>query len=216
MKTQALITLLSTGPDVAVRRPPVSASLGGAALLGGAVLSSAALTLALLGPLPHLMQVAGGAPWLLKLLCLGLLAAGGAAAVTSLSVPGRRPRALPWMAGAPLLLLWTLAAATLSMAAPEQRAALFWGHTWRYCAPLIVLLSLPILAAVLALLRRRAPTRLRLAGAAAGLLSGALAAMVYCLHCPELALGFVGVWYVLGILASSAVGAALGRPVLAW
>lgn len=75
----------------------------------------------------------------------------------------------------PLLLMWALGAVTLAMAPPGQRAALFCGATWRCCPLLIAALSLPILAAVLHAMRQLAPTRLRLAGAAAG----SAAALVY-------------------------------------
>lgn len=65
-------------------------------------------------------------------------------------------------------------------------------------------------------MRARAPTRLRLAGAAAGLAAGAVGAPVYCLHCPELSAVFVGFWYLLGMLIPAALGALLGPRVLAW
>ncbi|MGB9109966.1 MAG: NrsF family protein, partial [Telluria sp.] len=57
---------------------------------------------------------------------------------------------------------------------------------------------------------------LRMAGAAAGLAAGATAALVYCLHCPEMSPAFVGVWYVLGIAVMALVGALVGPKVLAW
>jgi hypothetical protein len=65
-------------------------------------------------------------------------------------------------------------------------------------------------------MRSLAPIRMPLAGAAAGLLAGALGATVYTLHCPEMAAPFIGIWYVLGMLVPAAVGAALGRLVLRW
>jgi hypothetical protein len=61
-----------------------------------------------------------------------------------------------------------------------------------------------------------APTRLRLAGAAAGLLAGTTGALVYCLHCPELEAPFLGFWYLLGMLIPTAVGALLGSRLLRW
>ena len=61
-----------------------------------------------------------------------------------------------------------------------------------------------------------APTRLALAGAGAGLLAGALGALVYALHCPELAASFLAVWYVLGIAIPALAGALLGPRVLRW
>jgi hypothetical protein len=61
-----------------------------------------------------------------------------------------------------------------------------------------------------------APTRLRLAGAAAGLAAGATGAAVYSLHCPELAAPFLGTWYVIGVLIPTAAGALIGPRVLRW
>jgi hypothetical protein len=61
-----------------------------------------------------------------------------------------------------------------------------------------------------------APTRLRIAGAAAGFAAGAAGALVYTLHCPEMAAPFLGIWYVLGMLIPTAVGAALGPSLLRW
>jgi hypothetical protein len=50
----------------------------------------------------------------------------------------------------------------------------------------------------------------------AGLLAGATATMVYCLHCPEMGVPFWGVWYFLGILIPAAVGLLLGPRLLRW
>jgi len=57
---------------------------------------------------------------------------------------------------------------------------------------------------------------LRLAGAAAGLFSGALGAFVYALHCPELSPAFIGTWYVLGIAIPTALGALTAPRSLRW
>ena len=61
-----------------------------------------------------------------------------------------------------------------------------------------------------------APTRLRWAGAAAGLLAGAGGALVYALHCPEMAAPFIGIWYLLGMLIPTTIGALVGPRVLRW
>jgi len=47
-------------------------------------------------------------------------------------------------------------------------------------------------------------------------LAGALATLVYALHCPESAAPFMAVWYVLGIAIPTVAGALLGRRVLRW
>jgi len=47
-------------------------------------------------------------------------------------------------------------------------------------------------------------------------LPGALGALVYTLHCPELEAPFLGVWYVLGMLIPAVLGAIVGPRVLRW
>jgi hypothetical protein len=39
---------------------------------------------------------------------------------------------------------------------------------------------------------------------------------VYTLHCPEMTAPFLGIWYVLGMLIPTAVGAELGPSLLRW
>jgi len=80
----------------------------------------------------------------------------------------------------------------------------------------IALLSIPTFACVFWAIRGLAPTRLRLAGAAGGLLAGSIATLVYSLHCPEMSVAFWAVWYVLGMLIPTAVGAVLGPRLLRW
>ena len=65
-------------------------------------------------------------------------------------------------------------------------------------------------------LRGLAPTRLRAAGMVAGGLAGAAAALVYAVHCNEMALPFLAVWYVLGMFVPAALGAAAGPRFLRW
>jgi hypothetical protein len=109
-----------------------------------------------------------------------------------------------------------MAAVSLMHAAPDERAQLFWGQTWRYCPFLIALLSLPFLAAILKVMRSLAPVRLRQAGAGAGFAAGAAATLVYSLHCPEIAAPFIGFWYLIGILIPTGIGALIGPRILRW
>jgi len=213
MKTDDLITMLSSGPDVALAARPARAT---ALPLFGALVASFLLMQALLGVRPDLgLELTWPAFWLKLVFSLALAGAGGLA-VKRLAAPGAGTRVLPLLIAAPVLALWAVAAVALWLAAPEWRADLFWGRTWRYCPLLIAVLSLPLLVAALHILRGRAPTRLRLAGAAAGFAAGAAAATVYCLHCPEMSPVFVGWWYLLGMLIPTALGAALGPRALAW
>jgi hypothetical protein len=90
------------------------------------------------------------------------------------------------------------------------------GHSWRVCPFNIVLLSVPVFPAVFWAMRGLAPTRPRVAGAVAGLLSSALATIAYCLHCPEMSPAFWAVWYVVGMLLPAAIGAWQGPRLLRW
>jgi hypothetical protein len=210
MKTDDLIDMLAAGADAP---PSRRATLP---LLAGGLLASFVLLLVLLGVRPNLLEELTWPAFWSKLTFSLALAAAGWLAVRRLSTPGARTAALPFLVSAPVLAIWLAAAVVLLQAAPEARAELFWGSTWRYCPLLIALISLPLFAAALAVMRKRAPTQLRTAGAAAGFAAGAAAAAVYCLHCPELSIVFVGFWYLLGMLIPAAVGAVIGPRVLAW
>ena len=78
------------------------------------------------------------------------------------------------------------------------------------------MLAAPIFGSTFWALQELAPTRLRLAGAAAGLFAGGAGAVVYCFHCPELDAPFIGIWYLLGMLLPAAAGSALGPRLLRW
>jgi hypothetical protein len=55
-----------------------------------------------------------------------------------------------------------------------------------------------------------------LAGAAAGFAAGAIGAFLYSVHCAELAAPFIGIWYLLGILIPTTIGALCGPRFLRW
>jgi len=109
-----------------------------------------------------------------------------------------------------------LAAIVLARADPARRAVLFLGETAQSCPLLIALLAMPVFVAVVWAMKGLAPTRLRLAGAAAGLLSGAVGAVAYSVHCPEMQAPFIAFWYLLGMLIPTAAGAVLGPRLLRW
>jgi hypothetical protein len=212
MKTQELIDMLASGD---VRPAPLPARRIVLFLALG-VMTSVALMATFLGVRPHLAQVLMLPAFWMKFIFVLALAGAGWRATARLSSPGASMKMVPVLIASPLVIIWLIAAVSLITVAPEERGELFWGDTWRVCDLLIAGLSLPVLVAILAVMREFAPTRLRLAGAAAGLTAGAIAASVYCLHCPEMAAPFVGFWYVLGILIPTAIGALVGPRVLHW
>jgi hypothetical protein len=141
-------------------------------------------------------------------------AAGSLAA--RLALPLSHVRAPAWSLAVITAGMALLGLAALFTAAPSERGAALLGSSWYRCPLIIPAVALPALAAALWTLRGMAPTRLRAAGFAVGLLAGALGTIGYSLHCPEESLTFVAIWYSLGILASGGLGALLGPRALRW
>lgn len=213
MKTEDLITMLATGAG-AVEAPAASRRYAMAIAWGAA--GATLLMLTLLQIRHDLGQAALLPTFWIKVGFVASLAAASLFAVLRLSRPGATISWVPVALGLPVLGIWAIAAFTLIEAEPMERAQLFFGDTWKSCPVLIAMLSVPVFAAVLHTMKDLAPTRPRLAGFAAGLLSGAVAAVVYCLHCPETGAPFIGVWYLLGTLIPAGVGALLGNSLLRW
>lgn len=213
MKTDDLITLLATGveavePHVAERRY--------AKAIGVGMAGAAMLMVMLLHVRADLAEAALSSMFWVKLGFVGSLLMAGAFASVRLSRPGARVDSVPVFVLLPIFAMWVLAAVALFSVEADQRMALVLGKTWNYCPFLIAMLSLPVFVAVIWAMKGLAPTKPRQAGFSAGLLSGATAALVYCLHCPESSAPFIGLWYTLGILIPAIFGASLGRWLLRW
>jgi hypothetical protein len=213
MKTEELVTLLATGIEPADARGPVRRFA--VALVCGSLLAVLAMAL-LLGVRPTLGRDAVLAMFWVKFAFVGALAIGGLVAALRLSRPGASLGWLPYALAAPVPAIWLAAAAELAGAEPAARTALVLGQTWAVCPFRIAGLALPVFVAALWAMKGLAPTRLRLAGASAGLLAGGVGAFVYAFHCPELAAPFLGIWYAIGMLIPAAVGALIGPRVLRW
>jgi hypothetical protein len=213
MRTDDLVALLATGAE-AVK--PHAAARRYATAIGFAALGAALLMAVLLGVRHDLAQAILLPMFWMKLAFVACLAGVSLVGAMRLSRPGLRLAWVPGALAAPVLAMWVLAALVLMRADAGQRSQLFFGETWNSCPFLIATLSVPGFVAVMWAMKGLAPTRLRLAGAAAGLLSGAIGAVVYSLHCPELAAPFIGFWYLIGLLIPTAVGALLGPRVLRW
>ena len=213
MKTEELVTLL------AACVAPVPASAVGrrfAVAMGWGVPGAVLLLLVTLGLRTDLAQAAGELMFWIKPAFTAGLALAGLFAAKRLARPGMRLGPVWAALATPMLVLWLVAAMMLINAAPAQRADLIFGNTWKECPFNIAFISLPLFAATLWAMKGLAPTRLTLAGASAGLLAGALGALVYALHCPESTAPFLAVWYVLGIAIPTLAGAVLGPRVLRW
>ena len=213
MKTDELVSLLATGTDAVDASAPTRRGI--AAIAAGTVVATVLMVL-WLDVRPTLARDATLPMfWVKELFCVALVAAG-LFAVARHSRPGAAVDRVEPLAGAPILAMWVLAVVVLAVAAPEDRIDLIRGVSWTECPYNIAVLSVPVFAAIVWAMRGFAPTHLRRAGAAAGFAAGAIGALAYTLHCPELDAPFLAIWYVAGILVPTVVGAVVGPRLLRW
>ena len=211
MKTDILIEMLARqagpAPDF-----PVGRRLAAAGALG--LLASCVLALALIGPLPVTIFYTA-VPWI-KLCYAVLLLVGASVLAARLSRPVSST-VTAFTAVTTIFLVMLLAGFVNLITTPEgERWSALLGQTWWICPWMLMMLSLPALSAILWAMRSLAPTRLKQAGFAAGLVAGVLGAMGYSLACPETSIAFVAIWYSLGIALTGWVGQWLGPKVLRW
>ncbi|HSC65161.1 MAG TPA: DUF1109 domain-containing protein [Caldimonas sp.] len=213
MKTEALIAMLARGdPGVA---PGATDRRLGATVAGGVALALVAV-LATLGLRPDITAAAHLPLFWGKLFVPLAVATLSFLMARRLASPGQRAGRAAALAAGLLALLWAVAALDVAAAPAGSRAHMILGRSAVACMALIAMLSMPILAALFVALRSLAPTRLPAAGAVAGALAGGIAAAAYALHCDEMTLPFLAVWYVLGMAIPAGVGALLAPRWLRW
>jgi hypothetical protein len=213
MKTDDLISMLAGGV-APVDRGLLAKRFALAVII--AALGSLVMVLAIFGARPDLSVVSRTPLFWAKIALPLCLAIGSLWMVTRLARPGVSAGSGRWVVSAGVLVVWLAGLYALTQAEPDTRVAMIFGKTWRTCAFNITLLAIPGFISIFWALRGMAPTRLRLAGACGGLLAGSLATVAYCLHCPEMEIPFWGVWYLLGLLLSTVIGALIGPRVLRW
>ena len=213
MKTNDLIDMLATGASLEQAGDPWRRLVY---VIGFGTIASTILMVKAIPVNPDITNAVQLAAFWQKLGFAAAIAAVALLMVFRLSRPGvRLGNAFPALM-MPILAIWILAGIAFAAAEPGERASLFFGNTWQVCPFLITMLATPVFAASFWAMRDLAPTNLRLAGAAAGLFSGAVGAVVYCFHCPELEAPFIAFWYLLGILIPSVAGALIGPRLLRW
>lgn len=212
MKTDELARMLATG----ALAPASGASYRYGLAMGWGAFAATLLMALTLGVRPDLREAIREPMFWTKLGWAAALTAASLLAVLRLSRPGARLARVPVAIAAIVAAMWLLGGLALAGSARTDWPALFFGETWRSCPFLIAALAAPVLVAALWAMKGLAPTRLRLAGAACGLLAGTAGATVYALHCPELGAPFLGVWYLAGMLIPAALGALAGPAVLKW
>ncbi len=213
MRTEELVSLLASGAEAVDTKAPGRLYL--AAVAGGTVLSVVltALWLGVRGT--FLNDFAVPMFWAKEGFC-AVLGVTGLVSVTRLARPGSPLGFVPAGLGARVGGMWRLAGVALYSADAEGCKAWIFGLTSEVCPFAIAVISAPVFCAVFWSMRQMAPTRLRLAGAASGFAAGAVGALAYSLHCPELAAPFIGLWYVLGMLIPTIIGTLLGPYLLRW
>jgi hypothetical protein len=213
MNTDILIANLSE--DVPkVSRHAVARRVGTGLVVGGMVAMIAVTTL--LGVRPDLHVAMRGFAFWMKWTYTISLGLGAAFAVTRLARPDTRSLQALWILAVPVLLLAGVCINELARTPPAKWLAMWLGKSWMACPWLVLSLAAPIFVGLLWSFRKMAPTRLRAAGAVAGLAAGAWAATIYCLHCPEVSALFVLTWYSLGIAIAAGLGALIGPRLMRW
>jgi hypothetical protein len=214
MKTEDLINALAQ--DHAARPQPGSLrQTFFVATALGLTIAAIAFTLAL-GVRPDLTLAMQTWRFDFKLVMAFTLAITSARLVWRLSRPAVDPQSAEMaLAIAPLLALGTVAYELWSVPESEwpQRAM---GSNSVACLLSISFLSIAPLCGAFYALRLGAPLRPGFAGAAAGLLASALAAMLYALHCPDDSPLFGAIWYSAAISLVTVAGMIAGRRFLRW
>lgn len=213
MNTDDFINMLASGVPP-VDRWALAKRFSVAVLIG--LISATLLVAVVLGIRPDLAQVAATPIFWAKIALPLCLMMGALSMVARLARPGMTAGNGKLLVALGVLAVWAGALYVLASAVPDSRVAILFGKTWRVCPLNITLLSVPGFIAVFWALRGLAPTRLRMAGACGGLLSGAMATLAYCLHCPEMEVPFWGAWYLLGMFVPAAIGALVGPRWLRW
>lgn len=165
---------------------------------------------------PDLSQMIGDPAFVMRQVYTLSVAGFSALLLLRLGQPGA-PLRLPLtgLAGTLLVILGAVVLEQSTLSGPARLEA-WLGQSWRSCAINVGLIGLTATPFLFIAARRLAPARPGLAGLAAGLVAGAVAASAYGLFCTEDAVSFLASWYTLGILITGAAGAIAGRYLLRW
>lgn len=211
MKTDNLIAALAADtrteqPPQAVLWPALVVALGAAAVAVRVGLGFRDdLLLTLVEPLAAMRYVLTAA--------LGVL---GVRLALVLGRPEGRSLARLWPVLLPVLAALGLLAWAYVATPAEGRQMALVGKTMVTCLVMIPLLSILPVGAILLALRKGATTTPALAGFAAGLGGGSLAAMIYAMYCIEDSPLFYVTWYGLAIGGVTVLSTLIGARLLRW
>jgi hypothetical protein len=212
MKTDDLIKAIAA--DAAASMPSVGVRMTAALAAGGSV--AVALFVLNLGVRPDVLDALQTWRFDTKLAIALLTFAGALWATARLARPDADRRLALAALLLPLLALAIAAGWELSFSPVATWSARAIGSNSKLCVVSIIAMSIAPLSALLLALRAGAPSSPGMAGAAAGLAAGGLAATLYATHCTDDSPMFVALWYIPAVLVITLVGAAAGRRVLRW
>ncbi|SCW65461.1 hypothetical protein SAMN02927900_03449 [Rhizobium mongolense subsp. loessense] len=175
------------------------------------ILAAISVVLLIGGARSDLIQIMPTWTFLFKFIGMILVAAGALQLTRTVVRPGRAVSAMLCLAPGLVFLL--------SGAVLDRSGFPFLGvrtYSAPNCIGMIVMASIPALAAVLAAMRAGTPTRLRRAGAVAGLLAGSVGGLAYTIACLNDGAAFVALWYSIAIAFVTAIGASVGPRILRW
>lgn len=213
MKTDDLITMLSTNVEPANHRQVAHTIRNALAVAGAAV---AVAVVAALGFRDDAMNAGALGALVLKLgFTLAIVVLASRYLVKLARPGGGRQLPLVWIIG-PFLAVMLLAAFNLVAAPRSHWHGLILGDQWLECLISIPVIAIVPFAVIVWAVRQMAPTDLRRTGAVVGLVAGCLSAAGYALHCVDDSVPFVALWYGGTIALCTMVGWALGPRLLRW
>jgi hypothetical protein len=169
-----------------------------------------------LGWRPDIGQARGTLRFLFKFVVTAALLIPAAVLVARLARPEAPPGLWVWALLIAPLLLVAGSSADLMASPTNVWATKLIGKNAAACVTLILLLSIAPFATLLFALAEGAPAKPHLTGAVAGIVSGAIAASVYAMHCTDDSPLFVATWYTIAIGIMALAGWVLGKRLLRW
>lgn len=213
MRTDDLITMLSTNVEP-VDRHKLVRTFGAALAIGGAAVVSAVLLG--LGLRTDLADAHAVVSLLLKTVFTIVVLGLASACLIRFARPGGAHRVPMTLLALPFFVIIVVAAISLAAAPPIHWDRMIVGDQWLECLLSIPVIAIAPFAMMIWAVRQAMPTELRRAGALAGLVAGALSATGYALHCVDDSVPFIAAWYGGTIALCTLAGAALGPRLLRW
>lgn len=213
MNTDDLIKALTA--DNATVTPPISRTL--LLALGIGALAAAAHFFSLLAVRSDFTHAITHDPrFMLKFVFTLGIAIPALLLVLKLARPDGSAGNTAWLFAVPLTILGLGIGYELLTVPADNLLAHAMGTMPVACMKYIPMLATAPFIATLYALRNGAPASPLAAGAAAGLVSGAIGAALYATFCVDDSPMFLAIWYVAGIAIVTALGAVIGSRLLRW